>query len=222
MGPNKVIVADKLKINQTSFFKKILFWGFLAKRVLKWSPNEVFQVLSKVSECNLSYFFKKLQQHEDLKLTQMILLRITLFWFFWAKKGINWTQNEVFQILWELSAQRLSGVLHVLTESSNNKIEVGITLKFFDRRAPKMSQKLGILGITKGQCIKPRWFSASSWNTLKAKNWTKWLFRKNIFLKFLDQAGPQMGMLSFVFFRIVFIFLLLFFVLGFSGWHHLN
>ena len=56
----------------------------------KWL-DEVFRVLSKVSLGNYSDFlYMKLQQHEDLKSMQMILLGTTLF------MSLKWPKRKFF------------------------------------------------------------------------------------------------------------------------------
>lgn len=49
----------------------------------------------------------KLQQHVGSKLGSIIFAKI-LFLVFWGKRAIKWTQNEIFEDLWQIKTLYVS------------------------------------------------------------------------------------------------------------------
>ena len=68
----------------------------LGQKGLKCAQNEVFQVLSKASAWHFSDFSMRLQQHQELLMTQMVFFGITLFWGSWTTRSLKCAQTGVF------------------------------------------------------------------------------------------------------------------------------
>ena len=78
---HKITVAYKHIIDLNDFFRKNLFWDFLAKRCPKWAQNRFFKYYSKSLRETFHVFYMKLWQHKEFKLMEIISW-ITFFWGF--------------------------------------------------------------------------------------------------------------------------------------------
>lgn len=125
------------------FLGKILFWSFLG---IKGPKMKFFKSHEKSMHGIFLLFCMKLQQRQDLKLTQMIFSWKILSEFFWAKSGWNeffefynslmgwvflnffhevimaknpkkWAQKEVFQVLWRTEVIDIPNFLHKVTSA---------------------------------------------------------------------------------------------------------
>ena len=100
----QVLGPKLLKMNKNEVFQ--VFWKddihkfsnffVLGQKGLKCAQNEVFQVLSKASAWHFSDFSMRLQQHQELLMTQMIFFGITLFWGSWTTRSLKCAQTGVF------------------------------------------------------------------------------------------------------------------------------
>ena len=101
---SQVLGPKLLKMNQnevSQVFWKVDIHKFsnffvLGQKGLKRAQNEVFQLLSKASAWHFSDVSMRLQQHQELKMTQIIFFGITLFWGSWTTRSLKCAQTGVF------------------------------------------------------------------------------------------------------------------------------
>lgn len=139
------------------------------------------------------------------------------FWVFW----INRAQNEVFQVVWNISMWNFSGILHDLklvfqvwykTDAQNfagsrvkvttaKKLKIGCKyscgkILYWDCFCKKNSKRVFWL---KNRCIDFLWFFAWSYNDIKTESWVKLFWQKSCFRIFRTkrhQNGPKMRFLG--------------------------